>query len=86
MNLQTFHKRPKKKKKCQKIHFKNRFKERLGYDITDECFSYIRDNITKEGKHLYNKDNGGVYRYKIDGVDYKIVYNIATNTLITIFI
>lgn len=76
----------KKKKQCRKIHFKTRFKERLGYEISEEQFENIRDNITKEGKHLYNKDNGGVYRYNVDGTNYKIVYDISTNTLITIFI
>jgi hypothetical protein len=73
-----------KKKQSQKVHFKRRFKERVGYEITDEKFNFIKKNITKDGKHLYNADGNGVYRFSLDGIDLKIVYNITNNSLVTI--
>lgn len=74
----------KKKKQNRKIHFKFRFKERVGYEITDEKFNHIKENITKNGKYLYKGESGGVYKYNLDGVDLKIVYDITTNALITV--
>jgi hypothetical protein len=73
-----------KKKQSQKIHFKRRFKERVGYEITDDKFNYIKENIIKDGKHLYNTDGGGVYRFTLDGIDLKIVYCISNNSLVTV--
>lgn len=70
--------------KARKIHFKNRFKERVGYDISDEKILHIKEKIQKEGKYLYKGTSGSVFKFNLDGIDLKIVYDITRNSLVTI--
>jgi hypothetical protein len=45
-------------KKARKIHFQSRFKERVGYDISEDKIQNIKENITKNGKFLYRRCGG----------------------------
>ena len=36
-------------KKARKIHFKNRFKERVGYDISENQINNIKNHIISHG-------------------------------------
>lgn len=72
-------------KRSKKIHFKRRFKERVGYELTDDRYNEIRDNITNKGVFLYRSEGGSsVYKYDLNGLSIKIAYDTITNVLVTV--
>jgi hypothetical protein len=72
-------------KKAKRIHFENRFRERVGYLLTEEKYRDIQNRIVKDGKFIH-KDNDGnsISDLNVDGVILTIVHNPFTGDLITV--
>jgi hypothetical protein len=74
-------------KKSQKIHFRNRWKERTGNILTDDQYQDLLNMVKRDGVLLYrSKDggNGSVFRLKYGGAYLKIVYDPFSHTLISL--
>ena len=75
-----------KHRQNQKKHFKLRWLQRVGYNISEENYGKLESSIQKNGKFLYREDNNAnsVYGIKFEGMDLKVVYNIYESQLITV--
>lgn len=74
-------------KKSQKIHFRNRWKERTGSILTDEKYQDILNKIKKDGVLLYRSADGGnssAFRLKYEGAYLRIVYDPFSHTLVSL--
>ena len=78
-----------KKKFANKIHFKRRFKERVGYEISDTQYEDLKRLVKSEGRFLrmsndLNNPNGSIYSVKYENIEMVVVYDAFKDTLITI--
>ena len=75
-----------KLKKSQKIHFKRRFLERVGYILTDEKYKILCDLVKKEGQFVSKHEGAdqSIFTVMFERNRLKVVYNCFTNTLITV--
>jgi hypothetical protein len=74
-------------KKAKRIHFENRFRERVGYLLTEEKYRDIQKRIVKDGKFFNkdkDKDGNSISDLNVDGVILRIVHNPFTGDLITV--
>lgn len=72
------------KKKAQEFHFKQRFYERVGYHISDKEYENLRNSIQTIGKYIHPGESGSVFLINYRGINLKVVFNIITQTLITV--
>jgi hypothetical protein len=75
-----------KLKNNQKIHFKRRFQERVGYVLTDEKYDVLCDLIRKDGHFLskHEGSNQSIFSVNYERINLKVVYNAYDNILITV--
>ena len=75
-----------KLKNNQKIHFKRRFQERVGYVLTDEKYDVLCDLVRKDGHFLskHEGSNQSIFSVMYERMDLKVVYNPYDNVLITV--
>ena len=69
--------------KSQKKHFLRRFRERVGYTLTNEKYQALL-KIARYGKLLGVQERGSTYLVDFEGLSLKIVYNIKSHTLVTV--
>lgn len=75
-----------KHRKNQKIHFKRRFLERVGYISTDEKYDELCDLVKRDGKFLSKREGSdqSTFLVNYNGLNLKVVYNAYKNILITV--
>lgn len=71
---------------ARKFHFMTRFRERVGYRLTEATYQAILEKVIRDGKFLYRRDNelGAVYGVTYNNLRMKVVYDALTQTLITV--
>lgn len=75
-----------KHSRASKVHFLQRFYERVGYRIADEEYDRIQQHVKDTGRFLYRRENdtGAVYGIRFNDIRMKVVYDAFSNTLITV--
>ena len=72
----------KSKREARRIHFQARFRQRMGYILTDVKYQEMLD---APKTFLYkSKDLASVYGMKFQGMPIKVVYDAFSHELITI--
>lgn len=73
-------------KESREKHFKLRWLQRVGYNISNENYLKLNDSIQKTGKFLYRQEgsSNSVYGICFEGMKIKVVYNIYDSQLITV--
>jgi hypothetical protein len=71
---------------ARRFHFCRRFRERVGYALSDSSYETLLDAVKTSGKFLWRRENedGAVYGVMFNGARMKVVYDIFTNSLITV--
>jgi hypothetical protein len=76
-------KRGKNYKSNCRIHFSNRFRERIGYEFTDGTEKRLRESL-KNAKFIGPGDGlNSVWRVNFDGMEIKVVWNRFKDILVT---
>lgn len=75
---------PLSEKEAQREHFKGRFYERVGYNISNDTYEQLKNSIKKNGRFIHKGENGSVFIIDFRGVSLKVVYNIFKDSLITV--
>jgi hypothetical protein len=71
----------------QKTHFFNRFYERVGWKLTEAGYTDLLKIMQSDenSKFLHkNEENGSVYSVRYQGLTLRLVYDIFTQSLITV--
>lgn len=71
----------------QKTHFLNRFYERVGWKLTESGYADLLKIMQSDENSRFlhkNEENGSVYSVRYAGLTLRIVYDIFTQSLITI--
>jgi len=70
---------------AKKKHFMTRFRERVGYALSNSSYNELLCNFSLQGKFLYkNKEVGSVYAFTFRGTNLRIVYDPFKQHLITV--
>lgn len=71
---------------ASKVHFHRRFRERVGYALSENGYEEILELVKAEGKFLYRRPNeiGAVFFLRFKGLPLKVVYDGFSNKLITL--
>ena len=70
----------------QRIHFMNRFRERVGYSLSQAKYNELLNSVSTRGRFMYKRENevGSVYNVIFNGFVLKVVYDVFTQSLITV--
>ena len=79
-------KEKRKLKANQKTHFKRRFRDRVGYILTDEKYDVLCNLVKKDGQFLskHEGSNHSIFSVMYERNNLKVVYNPYDNILITV--
>lgn len=71
---------------AQKIHFMTRFRERVGYRLSESAYADLLNHVKSTGKFLFRRENelGAVYGVVFNNSRMKVVYDAFSHTLITV--
>jgi hypothetical protein len=71
----------------RKFHFLKRFRERVGWNLSESAYDDLCDEIRLRGRFLYkseDKEIGSAYSVRFRGMTLKVVYDALTNSPITV--
>jgi hypothetical protein len=71
---------------ARRIHFMQRFRERVGYKLTREKYNELLCIVSVSGRFMYKREGevGSVYNVIFNGSVLKVVYDVFTQSLITV--
>ena len=71
---------------ARKVHFLKRFRERVGYALSNDKYNELLALVSVSGRFMYKRENevGAVYNVRFNGLTLKVVYDVLTQSLITV--
>lgn len=71
---------------ARKVHFLKRFRERVGYALSNDKYNELLALVCTSGRFMYKRENevGSVYNVRFNGLTLKVVFDPFKQSLITV--